>query len=86
MVVWWGTHSQIIAAPAVVARRAIRIRSAAAVMSASLIGSLGSSAFRLSTAAVSKSLAGSCFRSESVPGLRLSGCCTAADYHYSVPA
>src|ERR1051325_4071752 len=34
-------------------------------MSASLIGRLGSSAFRLSTRAVSKSLAGSCFSTES---------------------
>src|SRR5436853_4341364 len=37
-------------------------------MSASLIGQLGSSAFRLSTAAVSMSLTGSCFSSESAPG------------------
>ena len=36
-------------------------------MSASLIGRLGSSAFRLSTTAVSMSLAGSCFSSESAP-------------------
>ena len=36
-------------------------------MSASLIGSLGSSAFRLSTAAVLTSLAGSCFSTESAP-------------------
>ena len=36
-------------------------------MSASLIGRLGSSVFRLSTAAVSMSLAGSCFSSESAP-------------------
>src|SRR5258708_9269921 len=37
-------------------------------MSASLIGSLGSSAFRLSTTiAVSMSLTGSCFSSESAP-------------------
>src|SRR5258705_13647079 len=35
--------------------------------SASLIGRLGSSAFRLSTTTVSMSLAGSCFSSESVP-------------------
>src|SRR5471030_2356776 len=34
---------------------------------ASLIGRLGSSAFRLSTTVVSKSLAGSCFSSESAP-------------------
>jgi hypothetical protein len=34
-------------------------------MSASLIGSLGSSAFRLSTAAMLTSLAGSCFSTES---------------------
>src|SRR6188472_94406 len=39
------------------------------VESASLIGHLGSSTFRLSTtAAVSMSLAGSCFSSESAPG------------------
>ena len=38
------------------------------LMSASLIGRLGSSAFRLSTATVSMSLAGSCFSSESAPG------------------
>ena len=37
-------------------------------MSASLIGRLGSSAFRLSTATVSMSLTGSCFSSESAPG------------------
>ncbi len=37
-------------------------------MSASLIGRLGSSAFRLSTAAVSMSPAGSRFSSESAPG------------------
>ncbi len=36
--------------------------------SASLIGRLGSSAFRLSTTTVSMSLAGSCFSSESAPG------------------
>ena len=36
-------------------------------LSASLIGRLGSSVFRLSTAAVSMSLAGSCFSSESAP-------------------
>ena len=38
-----------------------------ATMSASLIGRLGSSAFRLSAAAVSMSLTGSCFSSESAP-------------------
>ena len=37
-------------------------------MSASLIGRLGSSAFRLFTATVSMSLTGSCFSSESAPG------------------
>src|SRR5271170_3749357 len=37
-------------------------------MVASLIGRLGSSTFRLSTAAVSMSLAGSCFSLESAPG------------------
>ena len=37
------------------------------VMSASLIGRLGSSAFRLSIATVSTSLTGSCFSSESAP-------------------
>ena len=36
--------------------------------SASLIGRLGSSAFRLSTTAVSMSLTGSCFSPESAPG------------------
>ena len=36
-------------------------------ISASLIGRLGSSAFRLSTTTVSTSLAGSCFSSESAP-------------------
>ena len=36
-------------------------------MSASLIGRLGSSAFRLSTSTVSMSLTGSCFSSESAP-------------------
>jgi hypothetical protein len=38
-----------------------------ALMSASLIGHLGSSAFRPSTTIVSMSLAGSCFSSESAP-------------------
>ena len=38
------------------------------LMSASLIGRLGSSTFRLSAAAVSISLTGSCFSSESAPG------------------
>src|SRR5213592_4997436 len=37
-------------------------------MSASLIGRLGSSTFRPSAAAVSMSLTGSCFSSESAPG------------------
>src|SRR5471032_2352540 len=37
-------------------------------MSASLIGASGSSTFRLSINAVSMSLAGSCFSSESAPG------------------
>src|SRR3984893_8118319 len=37
-------------------------------MSASLIGHLGSSTFRLSTTTVSMSRAGSCFSSESAPG------------------
>src|SRR5271167_2664854 len=37
-------------------------------MSASLIGHSGSNTFRLSTTAVSISLAGSCFSSESAPG------------------
>src|SRR5262245_47575604 len=36
-------------------------------MSASLVGRLGSSAFRLPTTTVSMSLAGSCFSSESAP-------------------
>ena len=38
------------------------------LMSASLIGHSGSSAFRLSTATASMSLTGSCFSSESAPG------------------
>jgi CheY-like chemotaxis protein len=38
------------------------------IMSASLIGRLGSSAFRLSTTAVSMSLAGSCFSPDSALG------------------
>src|SRR6476659_9841660 len=47
-------------------------------MSASLIGRLGSSAFRLSTPTVSMSLTGSCFSSESAPrpfqyGIRIRG-------------
>src|ERR1700740_3177639 len=37
-------------------------------MSASLIGRLGSSTFRLSATAMSMSLTGSCFSSESTPG------------------
>jgi len=45
-------------------KRTCRVRS---VMSASLIGRLGSSAFRLSTTTVSMSLTGSCFSSESAP-------------------
>jgi hypothetical protein len=40
-------------------------------MSASLIGHSGSSTFRLSTYAVSMSLAGSCFSSESAPGPKI---------------
>jgi hypothetical protein len=46
---------------------AVRLFRLLALMSASLIGRLGSSAFRLSTTAVSKSLAGSRFSSESAP-------------------
>src|SRR3984957_6743590 len=42
-------------------------REARCLMSASLIGRFGSSAFRLSAAAVSMSLTGSCFSSESAP-------------------
>ena len=42
-------------------------------MSASLIGRLGSSAFRLSTTTVSMSLAGSCFSSESAPSPSIMG-------------
>src|ERR1043166_2265392 len=43
------------------------------LMSASLIGRLGSSAFRLSTAAASTSLAGSCFSPESAQGPSIMG-------------
>jgi hypothetical protein len=43
------------------------LRAAVAATSTSLIGRLGSSAFRLSTTAVSMPLAGSCFSSESAP-------------------
>src|SRR5262245_31293647 len=43
-------------------------RLAICIAQASLIGRLGSSTFRLSTTAVSMSLAGSCFSSESAPG------------------
>src|SRR5882762_1954456 len=46
-------------------KRTCRLRCA---MSASLIGHLGSSAFRLSTTTVAMSLTGSCFSSESAPG------------------
>src|ERR1700692_6507 len=42
-------------------------------MSASLIGPSGSSTFRLSIHAVSMSLAGSCFSSESAPGPSIMG-------------
>ena len=49
---------------AVGTKRTYRVHSE---MSASLIGRLGSSAFRLSTTAVSMSLTGSCFSSESAP-------------------
>src|SRR5450759_3469882 len=42
-------------------------------LAASLIGRLGSSAFRLSTTAVSMSLAGSCFSSESDYGPSIIG-------------
>jgi hypothetical protein len=45
-------------------QRVIRVGSG---LSASLIGRLGSSAFRLSTTSASMSLAGSCFSSESAP-------------------
>jgi hypothetical protein len=45
-------------------KRTFRLRRG---MSASLIGRLGSSTFRLSTATVSMSLTGSCFSSESAP-------------------
>src|SRR6266487_415897 len=45
-----------------------RTSARATEMSASLIGRLGSSAFRPSTTTVSMSLAGSCFSSESAPG------------------
>src|SRR6478672_392959 len=44
-----------------------RTRWSRRTMSASLIGRLGSSAFRLSTTTVSMSLTGSCFSSESAP-------------------
>src|SRR5258706_15057903 len=43
-------------------------RSVELEFSPSLIGHLGSSAFRLSTTTVSMSLTGSCFSSESAPG------------------
>ena len=43
------------------------LRSSLSSMSASLIGCFGSSTFRLSAAAVSMSLTGSCFSSESAP-------------------
>jgi hypothetical protein len=46
-------------------QRTCRLRT---TMSASLIGRLGSSAFRPSAITVSMSLAGSCFSSESAPG------------------
>jgi hypothetical protein len=48
--------------------RAERTCRRVSTMSASLIGRMGSSAFRLSTTAMSMSLAGSCFSSESAPG------------------
>src|SRR5499433_3737817 len=47
---------------------AIREATTGYLMSASLIGHSGSSAFRLSTTTVSMSLTGSCFSSESAPG------------------
>jgi hypothetical protein len=46
-------------------QRVIRVGSTVGGMSASLIGRLGSSAFRLSTVTVSGSLAGACFSPES---------------------
>ena len=45
--------------------RARRVIEMSSLMSASLIGRLGSSAFRLSTAAMAMSLAGSCFSTDS---------------------
>ena len=54
--------------PAQDCEQEFRLRRPLGVMSASLIGPLGSSTFRLSTNAVSMSLAGSCFSSESAPG------------------
>ena len=48
-------------------RRLLRCGISIRPMSASLIGHSGSSAFRLSTSAVSMSLTGSCFSSESAP-------------------
>ena len=50
------------------ARRPSLWRDVSNLMSASLIGRLGSSTFRLSTTAASMSLTGSCFSSESAPG------------------
>jgi DNA-binding transcriptional regulator YhcF (GntR family) len=54
--------------PAQDCEQEFRLRRPLGVMSASLIGPLGSSTFRLSTNAVSMSLAGSCFSSESAAG------------------
>jgi hypothetical protein len=53
--------------------RYVRLLPNAANSVASLIGRLGSSAFRLSTTTVSMSLAGSCFSSESAPGPSIMG-------------
>ena len=55
------------AAPSCPERLRLLISPTVGAMSASLIGHLGSSAFRLSTTAVSMSLTGSCFSSESAP-------------------
>ena len=54
----WALHSMIFQ----------RVPRSQLAMSASLIGRSGSSAFRLSTTAVSMSLTGSCFSTESAPG------------------
>ena len=68
--VWWNTFERFLLAVDDPARQKawLPVRLLLVTKSASLIGRFGSSAFRLSTTAVSMSPAGSRFSSESAPG------------------